>query len=192
LAPGDRVGDGEAVRENSGGGGPATGLVVQRIRVRWTSRDAGAATARGRLPRRYALPPLPPDGLAVHEVLRDEATDYEVESESRAGAAALREAGLWVQWRDGRALVDRLPSRASFPVRRVGTRLFTLAPGQLGRWRANFRFTGCQCAARWWYEEWIVHVAHVPADPDPFRDAHWARDRDERVHLYGGPRPGRR
>ncbi|MGY0005754.1 hypothetical protein [Micromonospora sp. I033] len=169
-----------------------TRLVVQRIRVRWTSRDAAAAVVRGRLPQAYALPPLPPDGLAVHDVLRDEATGYQAAEDSRESATAIREAGLWIEWHDGRALVDRLPSQASFPVRRVGTRLFALAPGQLGRWRANFRFTGCQCSARWWYEEWTVHVAHAPARPDPFHDARWTRDRDERVHLYGGPRPGRR
>ncbi|MFG2109071.1 hypothetical protein [Micromonospora chersina] len=39
---------------------------------------------------------------------------------------------------------------------------------------------------------WTVHVAHAPAHADLFRDARWSRDRDERVHLYGGPRPGRR
>lgn len=169
-----------------------TGLVVQRIVVGWTSRDAAAATVRGRLPHGYALPELPPDGLAVHEVRRDEATGYRLVEEIRNGEAAMRKAGLWVEWRDGVAVVDRLPSQASFPVRRVGSRLFALAPGQLGRWRANFRFTGCQCSARWWYEEWTVHVAYTPAHPDLFRDARWTRDRDDRVHLYGGPRPGRR
>ncbi|MCW3839650.1 hypothetical protein ONA70_06020 [Micromonospora yasonensis] len=167
-------------------------LVVQRIVVRWSSRDAAAGTVRGRLRRQYALPPLPSDVLAVHELLLDEATGYRPAEQLREGAAAARDAGLWVEWRDGRALVDRLPSRASFPVRRVGTRLFSLAPGQLGRWRANFRFTGCHCSARWWYEEWTVHVAHAPAHPGLFHDGRWTRDRDERVHLYGGPRPGRR
>lgn len=83
-------------------------LVVQRIRVRWDSRDAAAATVRGRLPREYALPPLP---LAVHEVLLDEATGYRPVEQLREGVGAVREAGLWVEWRDGRALVDRLPTR---------------------------------------------------------------------------------
>ncbi|SBT39474.1 hypothetical protein [Micromonospora narathiwatensis] len=169
-----------------------TALVVQRIRLRWTSRDAAAATVRGRLPLGYALPPLPTDGIAVHEVLLDEATGYRPVEQLRTGPAAARDAGLWVEWHDGTALVDRLPGNASFPVRRTGTRLFSLAPGQLCRWRANFRFTGCQCAARWWFEQWTVHVAHAPARPDLFHDAAWARDRDDRVHLYGGPRPGRR
>ncbi|TYB38651.1 hypothetical protein FXF50_09555 [Micromonospora sp. AP08] len=167
-------------------------LVVQRIRLRWTSRDAAAATVRGRLPQTYALPRLPAGGLTVHEVLRDEAADYRPVEEVREGEGAAREVGLWIEWRDGVALVDRLPGHASFPVRRAGARLFTLAPGQLGRWRANFRFTGCQCSARWWYEQWTVHVAHAPAHADLFRDARWSRDRDDRVHLYGGPRPGRR
>ncbi|MEU1840516.1 hypothetical protein [Micromonospora chersina] len=125
-------------------------------------------------------------------MLRDEAAGYHPVEEVREGEAAVREAGLWIGWRDGVALVDRLPGHASFPVRRAGARLFSLAPGQLGRWRANFRFTGCQCSARWWYEQWAVHVAHTPAHADPFRDPRWSRDRDERVHLYGSPRPGRR
>ncbi|SBT37867.1 hypothetical protein [Micromonospora auratinigra] len=169
-----------------------SGLVVQRIRLRWTSRDPAAATVRGRLDREYALPALPADRVVGHEVLLDEATGYQPAHQIRHGESAARDAGLWVQWSDGRAVVDRLPSDASFPVRRVGTRLFSLGPGESARWRANFRFTGCQCAARWWYEEWTVRVAHAPARPELFRDARWVRDRDERVHLYGGPRPGRR
>lgn len=167
-------------------------LVVQRIRLRWTSRDAAAATVRGRLPREYALPPLPADEVAVHEVLLDEATGHRPTEQLRTGPDAVRDAGLWVAWRDGRAAVDRLPGNASYPRPGVHTRLFTLAPGQLGRWRANFRFTGCQCSARWWYEEWTVHVAHPPVTGQPFQDAGWERDRDDRVHLYGGPRRGRR
>ncbi|NES30959.1 hypothetical protein GCE86_04340 [Micromonospora terminaliae] len=86
-----------------------SGLVVQRIRVRWTSRDAAAATVRGRVPQGYALPPLPPGGLVVHEVLRDEATGYRPVEESREGTSAVHEAGLWIEWRDGLAVVDRLP-----------------------------------------------------------------------------------
>ncbi|MFC4144944.1 hypothetical protein ACFO0M_01635 [Micromonospora mangrovi] len=173
-------------------GGRMSGLVVQRIRWRWTSRDAAAATLRGRLDRTFPLPPLPTDRVAVHEVLLDEATDYRPAEQVRDGESAVRDAGLWVAWQDGTAVVDRLPSRASFPVRRVGTRLFALGAGESARWRANFRFTGCQCAARWWYEEWTVSVAHAPPRPDLFRATRWTRDRDDRVHLYGGPRPGRR
>ncbi|RZU74634.1 hypothetical protein EV384_3109 [Micromonospora kangleipakensis] len=169
-----------------------TALVVQRIRVRWTSRDAAAATVRGGVVQEYALPDAPAGGITVHDVLLDEATGYRPTDRLGSGDAAVREAGLWVEWRDGAAVVDHLPSRASYPFQRARTRLFSLAPGQLGRWRANFRFTGCACSARWWYEQWAVRVAHAPARPDLFHAARYARDVDHRVHLYGGPRPGRR
>jgi hypothetical protein len=38
--------------------------------------------------------------------------------------------------------------------------LFTLGPGQVGRWRANFRFSGCACGPSWDFEDWLVHVSN--------------------------------
>jgi len=66
--------------------------------------------------------------------------------------------------------------------------LFTLAPGQVGRYRANFRFTFTECSGNpsWFYEEWTVHVANGPVDPDRFVDRDPDHDVDNRVHLYGG------
>ncbi|NEB03553.1 hypothetical protein [Streptomyces sp. SID13726] len=48
--------------------------------------------------------------------------------------------------------------------------LFTLEPGQLGRWRFNGRFTpsGCSCHShQWWYEKWVVNVAYLSGTPAP-------------------------
>lgn len=46
--------------------------------------------------------------------------------------------------------------------------LFTLEPGQRGRWRFNGRFTpgGCSCHSHQWrYEKWVVNVAYLSGTP---------------------------
>ncbi len=84
--------------------------------------------------------------------------------------------------------MERLPGRAAYPRDRRSARLFTLAPGQVGRYRANFRFTVTECPRNpsWYYEEWAVHVGNGLVAPDTF--VHGAPDHevDQRVHLYGG------
>jgi hypothetical protein len=64
--------------------------------------------------------------------------------------------------------------------------LFKLRPGQVGRYRANFRFTGCACDPSWFYEDWVVHVSNGPVEPDRFLQGRPDHDVDDRVHLYGG------
>jgi hypothetical protein len=64
--------------------------------------------------------------------------------------------------------------------------LFALAPGQVGRYRANFRFTGCHCSPRWYYEDWLVNVSNGHITPDRFTHGRPDHDMDHRVHLYGG------
>ncbi|TDC43027.1 hypothetical protein [Micromonospora sp. KC213] len=83
-------------------------------------------------------------------------------------------------------IVDRLPGWAAYPARHTSYRMFTLQPGQIGRYRANLRFTGCACAPRWCYESWTVHIAFTPPRPDLFLSGVADRDVDQRVHLYGG------
>jgi len=125
--------------------------------------------------------------LIVHDVLADEADGYRPASAVRSGLQAVRDAGLHVDLSGHCAMIERLAGRAAYPAWRTSYRLFTLQPGQIGRYRANFRFTGCACAPQWYYESWTIHVAFVSARPDLFLSSGADHDVDQRVHLYGGP-----
>jgi hypothetical protein len=90
-------------------------IVIQRVRVRWSStgRGAAAATARSGLPEVYPLPPAPDGQPVVHDVLCDEATDYQPSSRVVVGDDRAREVGLWLTTAtDGTVTVDRLPGWA--------------------------------------------------------------------------------
>jgi hypothetical protein len=65
-----------------------------------------------------------------------------------------------------------------------------LAPGQIGRYRANFRFrhTDCACDPSWYYEDWLVLVSNGEVTADGFISRTPDHDLDHRVHLYGGSR----
>lgn len=125
----------------------------------------------------------------IHEVLADESVGYERHDEVLGGGTKqARSIGLWLS-RDGETVtVDRLPGSAAYPRPYPSSRLFTLTPGQVGRYRANFRFTGCSCNPSWYYEDWLVHVGHGPVSDDRFVQGQPGRDVDHRVRLYGGTR----
>jgi hypothetical protein len=167
-------------------------IVIQRVRVRWSSagRGAAAATARSGLPDVYPLPSAPDGPPVVHDVLLDEAADYQPSSRVVVGDGRAREVGLWLTTAgDGTVTVDRLPGWAAYPRWwRIRGRLFTLGAGQVGRYRANLRATGCACTPQWYYEQWTIQVANALASTDLFLRARPDRDIDERVHLYGGSR----
>ena len=132
---------------------------------------------------------LPKSDVAVHELLSDEATGYAPHEEMLSGSLErARDVGLWLSLNDSAVTVERLPGQAAYPRDQGSGRLFTLAPGQVGRYRANFRFTYTQCACNpsWFYEEWVVHVSNGPVDPDRFIHGRPNHDVDHRVHLYGG------
>lgn len=130
---------------------------------------------------------LPVGDVVIHEVLVDEAVGYMRHDEVRVGSAELaRDCGLELTLSDAAMLVERLPGRAAFPRRRGPARLFTLAPRQVGRYRANFRFTGCACSPRWFYEDWVVHGSNGQVEPEQFIHGAPDRDIDDRVHLYSG------
>jgi hypothetical protein len=165
-------------------------LVVQRVRVRWGAHARGATHAvwRRAVAEAYELPPVPPEEtLVVHDVLADEADGYRPATAIGSGPRAVREAELHINLSGHGAVIERLPGRAAYPAWRTSYRLFTLKPCQIGRYRANFRFTGCACAPQWYYESWTVHVAFASARPDLFLSGLPDRDVDQRVHLYGGP-----
>lgn len=165
-------------------------LVVQRVRVRWGAHARGAthAVRRRSVAEAYELPPVPAgETLVVHDVLADEADGYRPASSVGSGVQAVQAVGLHVDLTADGVVIERLPAGAAYPAWRTSYRMFTLQPGQYGRYRANFRFTGCACAARWYYEAWTVHVAFASPRPDLFLSAVADRDVDQRVHLYGGP-----
>jgi hypothetical protein len=173
-------------------------ITIQRIRVRWSAAGRGApfANARRGLDSPVTLPlPLPTGDVVVHDLLADEAAGYLRRAEVLVGGVErAREVGLWLSFDRPELVVDRLPGWAAHPPRRVPARLFTLGPRQVGRYRANFRFTGCACDPSWYYENWLIHISNGTIDTDRFTHGRPDRDIDDRVTLYGGMqhRAGRR
>jgi hypothetical protein len=165
------------------------------VRVRWTAAGRGApyANARHGLDRATTVPAsLPAGKVVVHEVLADEAV-YVRHDETLAGdLGRVRDLGLWLSLDGATVTVDRLPGRAAYPRPRPPARLFTLGPRQVGRYRANFRFTGCACNPSWFYETWTMHSSNGSVDADRFIQDTVDHDVDDRVHLYGGAPPSTR
>jgi hypothetical protein len=119
-------------------------IVIQRVRVRWTAaaRGAPAANARRGLNQAVALPEsLPHADVVIHEVLADEAVNQRRDEVLTGGAKRTRDIGLWLSRDETVVAVDRLPGSAAYPRPAASIRLFALTPGQVGRYRANFRFT---------------------------------------------------
>jgi hypothetical protein len=169
-------------------------ITIQRVRVRWgpASRGVRHATARRGLNRAVPLPVRPPAGeVVVHDALLDEAAGYARRDDVWAGSpGAGPGTGLWLGPTDAGTVVKRLLPTAAYPRHRGPGGLFTLGPGQVGRYRVNFRFTRtqCPCDMSWYYEDWVVHVANGPVAPGRFVHGEPDFEVDDRVHLYGGSR----
>jgi hypothetical protein len=86
------------------------------------------------------------------------------------GLERARDVDLWLTLTGSALVVDRLPGRAAYPPQSGPARLFTLLPGQTGRYRANFRFrsTACACDPSWYYEDWLVHICRGAVKADGF------------------------
>jgi hypothetical protein len=158
-------------------------VVIQRVRVRWGHGTPRAAMPD--VPHVYELPPVSMGPVVVHDVLADEAVGYEPSVRLFVGAEPARAVGLSVSLADRSVTVARLPTSAAYPVRRRPARLFVLRRGQVGRYRANFRFADGD-TPDWIYEGWTIHVAYARPRPDLFQSARPVHDVDERVRLYGG------
>ena len=81
----------------------------------------------------------------------------------------VRDLGLWLSTYGSSLIVDGLPGLAAYPRQSGPARLVVLLPGQIGCYRANFRFTFTTylCNPSWYDDDWLI--------------------------LYGGPaRPRRR
>ncbi|SNY55514.1 hypothetical protein SAMN05421748_116160 [Paractinoplanes atraurantiacus] len=134
--------------------------------------------------------------MVIHDVLADETTGYTTRHQvSSGGVERARDLGLWLSKETSAVLVDRLPGSAAYPRQSGPVRLFKLLPGEIGRYRANFRFavTTCQCNPSWFYEDWLLLMANGEIETDGFLARTPDHDVDHRVHLYGGAiRPRRR
>ncbi|MEU8078957.1 hypothetical protein AB0B31_26390 [Catellatospora citrea] len=165
-------------------------VVIQRIRVRWSTdaRGAGDAAQRRGLSEARHLPESLPDGpVVVHDVLADHADGYRFTEQVRSGRDPASSASLQLSDVERGVRVHVCVRDAVYPLHDRQTRLFTLAPGEIGLYRANFRFRGqCCCSASWWYEDWTVRVANAPARPDLFPHRAPQQVADHRVQLYGG------
>jgi hypothetical protein len=174
-------------------------ITMQRVRVRWSAAARGApqANARRGLCRPTMLPPsIPGDDVVIHDVLADEAAGYVRDDQvATGGVDRARELDLWLSSEGSALIVDRLPGRAAYPRQTGPGRLFVLLPGQIGCYRANFRFTvtTCACNPSWYYEDWLLLIANGRMRTDGFISRRPDHDVDHRVHLYGGStRPRRR
>ncbi|MEU4220950.1 hypothetical protein [Actinoplanes sp. NPDC026623] len=169
------------------------------MRVRWSAaaRGAPAANARRGLCSPAVLPPSMPAGdVVIHDVLSDEAARYVGhDGVVSGGLDRAHDLDLWLSVESGTLVVDRLPGWAAYPRQSGPARLFALKPGEIGRYRANFRFTvtTCACNPSWYYEDWLILIANGEMKTDGFVSREPDHNVDHRVHLYGGSRrPSRR
>ncbi|BAL88846.1 hypothetical protein AMIS_36260 [Actinoplanes missouriensis 431] len=139
---------------------------------------------------------MPAGDVAIHDVLADETARYvRRDGVVSGGLDRARDLGLWLSAESGALVVDRLPAGAAYPRHSGPARLFTLKPGETGRYRANFRFTvtTCACNPGWYYEDWLILIANCEMKADGFVSRKPDHHVDHRVHLYGGSlRPSRR
>ncbi|TDC72194.1 hypothetical protein E1193_28280 [Micromonospora sp. KC606] len=134
---------------------------------------------------------MPDNDVVVHEVLADEAAGYVCHDEvTGSGVDGARDLDLWLSMVSSSLVVDRLPGLAAYPRQSGPARLFVLLPGQIGCYRANFRFTftTCACNPSSYYEDWLILVANGQVRSDGFISREPDHHVDHRVHLYGGPR----
>jgi hypothetical protein len=134
------------------------------------------------------LPGVTPDGeVAVQDVLADETAGYKPSHKVFGGGLGrASDVGLWLEMQGASVVIGRLPGWAAYPRPRGYARLFTLAAGQVGSWRANFRFTGCACSPSWYFEDWLVQVGNGVVEAGKFVEGGADQEVDRRVHLYGG------
>lgn len=167
-------------------------ITIQRVRVTWSAAARGAshANARRGLCRPVILPPsLPADDVVIHDVLAEEPAQYaRRDNLVSGGVERARGIGLWLSSDGAGLVVERMLGRAAYPRQSGSARLFTLTPGQMGQYRANFRFIGCACDPSWQYEDWLVRVVNGEVSGSAFVDRVPDHDVDHRVHLYGGSR----
>lgn len=167
-------------------------ITVQRVSVWWTKagRDARSADLRRGLPEAFPLPALPepepeperePEhAVLLHNVEMWERWDYAPREDVRYVSRSEVPWSLRLSEHGGLLTVSRAPGGTEAFPRRWPRPLFTLRPGEVGRYRANFRFTA-GWSGDWVYSDWILCIGHRAR-----RTSVPVVDVDDRVHLYGG------
>ncbi|MEV8510684.1 hypothetical protein [Dactylosporangium sp. NPDC051484] len=156
-------------------------VVAQWVRTSWTKRSRGglAAARRNAAPVGFVLPSSVCP--AVHEVLMDEAQDFEPRMSMRDGepdraAVELKEA-------DDRLRVEMRVTPSGMPRRWRRPPAVWLAGGEWVRWQVNYRFSWPLAAGgAWSYRLDTLNVAYAPTSVDVFTGVP-ARHVDERAHL---------
>ncbi|MGW9346561.1 hypothetical protein [Nocardiopsis flavescens] len=162
-------------------------IAVQRFAVWWTEEGRGARSAdvRRGLPDAFPLPGLPDPGpgtpVLLHDVDLREENAYVPQETVRYAALTGVPWCLRLREHGGLLTVARSAPDGweAFP-RRWPRTLFTLRSGEVGRYRANFRFTVGRDAGRL-YGDWTLRVGH-----GAWHTGAPAADVDDRTRLYGG------
>jgi hypothetical protein len=135
---------------------------------------------------------LPPsDDLVIHDLLADEEAGYQPHDGVLSGGLdRARDLDLRLSTKGLALIVDHLPGQAAYPRHSGPARLFTLEPGEIGAYRANFRFTftTCACNPSWYYEDRLLLIGNGKMTADAFISSKPDHEADHRVHLYGGSR----
>lgn len=147
---------------------------------------------RSGLPTAFPLPADRDHALVLHDIVLRAESSYAPAATvvTAADLSSAHQLDLALVLRDGVVSARAVPVSAAFPGQFGYRRArLALAPGQRGVLRLNFRFTGCSCQPWWWYEEWIVHVAHVPDGARVPAEVLMAGEPDtvldQRMSLYG-------
>jgi len=92
-------------------------VVIQHVVIRWSAagRGAAAANVRRSIPDALPLPSLPDAPIVLHDVLAWDALGYAPKSIVTADAAAVREAGLWIEMAGDEVVEVKLVPPTSAP-----------------------------------------------------------------------------
>lgn len=142
-------------------------VVAQWVRTSWTKKSRGglAAARRNAAPVGFVLPTL--SCPAVHEVLMDEAHDFEPRLAARDGHPD--RAGVLLKKADGRLRVELVVTPWGMPRRWRRPPAVWLERGEWVRWQVNYRFSWpASRGGAWSYRLDALNLAYGPAAVDVF------------------------
>jgi hypothetical protein len=142
-------------------------VAAQWVRTSWTKRSRGgpAAARRNAAPVGFALPTL--RCPVVHEVLMDEADEFEPRESLRDGQPD--RADVLLEESDGRLRVELVVTRWGLPRRRRRPPAVWLELGEWVRWQVNYRFSSR--LSDWSYRLDTLNLAYGPTIMDVFTES---------------------